>query len=275
MQRRADHFKVAKPGLRLCLYFIALGFLSLFAGCREAASSKLIIGMELTYPPFEMTDEKGNPSGAGVEMAKSLGEYLGREIVIENLPFDGLIPALKTGKINLIISSMTKTDERAKSIDFSDPYANTGLALLVAKDSPIKGIDDLRKKKGAVIAVKKGTTSHIYVTEHLPEASLLVEDKEDTCVLEVIQGKADALMYDQLSVFGHWQRHQDTTRPLLKAFQNESWAVGLRKGDEELRKQVNAFLADFRAKGGFERLGEKYLPKEKELLKQMGEPFIL
>ena len=266
----ADQSSAIRRGLHL----LALALLVFSTGCRESSSSKLIVGMELTYPPFEMTDERGIPSGAGVEMAKALAQYLGKEIDIENIPFEGLIPALKTGKIDLIVSSMTKTEEREKSIDFSDPYANTGLSLLVAKDSPIKGIEDL-KRKGVVIAVKKGTTSHIYATEHLSEASLLVEEKEDTCVLEVIQGKADALMYDQLSVFGNWERHQDTTRPLLKAFQKESWAIGLRKGDDELKGRVNAFLRDFRAKGGFERLGAKYLPKEKELLQKMGEPFIL
>src|SRR5277367_3121540 len=113
-------------------------FLFLFAFCAvmpgtradDKAGPPLIIGMELNYPPFEMTDAAGNPSGVGVEMAQALAAYLHRPIDIQNMPFEGLIPALKTGRIDLVISSMTATDERRKSIDFSDTYLNTGLAIL-------------------------------------------------------------------------------------------------------------------------------------------------
>ena len=64
------------------------------------------------------------------------------------------------------------------------------------------------------MAVKKGTTGHVYATEHLPNARLLVLDKESTCVLEVAQGKAAAFIYDQLSVLKNWEQHRETTRPL-------------------------------------------------------------
>jgi polar amino acid transport system substrate-binding protein len=89
-----------------------------------------------------MTDQKGDPAGVSVDLARDLGNHIGREVEIENIPFDGLIPALQTHKIDLIISSMTATPERAKSIAFSDAYLTTGLSLLVAKDSPIQSITD-------------------------------------------------------------------------------------------------------------------------------------
>ena len=87
--------------------------------------------MELSYPPFEMTDPQGRPTGVSVRLAEALAKHLGRELVVENIAFDGLIPALKTGKIDCIISSMTATPERSRSIAFSEPYLKTGLALLV------------------------------------------------------------------------------------------------------------------------------------------------
>ncbi|MFM7108883.1 MAG: transporter substrate-binding domain-containing protein, partial [Planctomycetaceae bacterium] len=102
-----------------------------------AADGPLRLGMELSYPPFEMTDRDGRPAGVSVRLAEALGKHLGREVVIENVAFDGLIPALKTGKIDCIISSMTATPERARSIAFSAPYLRTGLALLVAAKSPV------------------------------------------------------------------------------------------------------------------------------------------
>src|SRR5437764_2680064 len=137
----------------ICLRVSVLGFallcavLLLFPNCSRGAKSDLIIGMELNYPPFEMVDPGGQPSGISVEMARALGKYLGREIRIENMPFDGLIPALKTSKIDLIISSMTATPERAHSIDFSDPYLRTGICLLINKAAPIESIADTDKSK--------------------------------------------------------------------------------------------------------------------------------
>jgi len=234
----------------------------------------LIVGMELAYPPFEMTDPSGKPKGVSVDLATDLAKSLGRAVVIENIAFDGLIPALKTGKVDLVISSMTATAERAKSIDFSDPYIATGLCLLLKKDSAAQGITDL-DKPGVKIAVKKGTTGHLYATGHLKKAEILVLDKESAAVLEVSQGKADAFIYDQMSVYQNWQRNQATTRAILEPFQKESWAVGIRQGNDELKAQVNAFIRKYREEGGFERLGDRYLKEMKEEFKRLGSAFFL
>src|SRR5438067_10014734 len=132
-------------------------YLLLIVSLRAESAPELVVGMELSYPPFEMLDAAGKPTGVSPDMAKALGDYLHRSVRIENLPFDGLIPSLKTGKIDLIISSMTATEERARSIDFSEPYLRTGLCLLVAKHSTVNSIDDANKP-GRTIVVKQGTT---------------------------------------------------------------------------------------------------------------------
>lgn len=248
----------------------------MFAAVVPAAeeAKPLIVGMELSYPPFEMTDQKGEPTGVSVDLAKDLGQSLGRPVVIQNMAFDGLIPALKTGKVDLVISSMTVTPEREKSIDFSDPYISTGLCLLLKKDSSASSVADL-DREGVKVAVKKGTTGHLYAAGKLKKAEVLVLDKESAAVLEVSQGKADAFIYDQMSTYQNWQRNKDTTRAVLEPFQKESWAVGIRKGDDELRAQVNAFLQDYREKGGFERLGDRYLKEMKEEFERLGYSFFL
>jgi polar amino acid transport system substrate-binding protein len=239
-----------------------------------AAPQPLKVGMELAYPPFEMTDTAGRPSGVSVDLASELGKALGRPVEIRNMSFDGLIPALKTGKIDLIISSMTATAERAKSIDFSEPYLKTGLCLLINKDAAVKTIADLNKA-GKTVAVKKGTTGHIYATNNLKSAKLLVLDKEAAAVLEVVQGKADAFIYDQMSTYQNWQRNQTATRAILTPFQHESWAIGIRKGNDELKDKINVFLKEYRVKGGFETLGDKYLKEMKGEFKRLGYQFFL
>lgn len=248
--------------------------LVLFSACsRKENTNRLVVGMELAYPPFEMTDEKGQPAGVSVDLARALGKHLGKEVVIENIPFDGLIPALKTGKIDLVISSMTATPERSQSIDFSDPYLTTGLALLVGAKSEVQSIKDL-DQSGKTVAVKKGTTGHVYAAENLKAAQVRVLDKENTAVLEVAQGKSDAFIYDQMSTLQNWQKHPETTRPLLQAFKTEQWAIAVRKGNEQLRTQVNEFLKEFRAKGGFDELGDRWLKNQKQEFQKREIPFV-
>ena len=244
----------------------------LIASARANPPAELAIGMELSFPPFEMLDAAGKPAGVSPELAKALGDYLQRPVRIENLPFDGLIPALKTGKINLIISSLTKTPEREKSIDFSDPYLKMGLALLVHKDSRIQSIADV-DQPNVRVAVKKATTAHIYALTHLKNARILVFNDDASCATEVSQGKADVMIYDQISIFQHAKKYPDTTKALLQPFQVEEWAIGLRKGDDELRNQVNAFLKQFKAAGGFDALGNKYFAANKKAFEEAGIPF--
>ncbi len=263
--------------LRTCArlaFFLTLVLLAVVPRARadDAAGQPLIIGMELNYPPFEMTDASGTPCGVGVEMAQALAAYLHRPLQIENMPFEGLIPALKTGRIELIISSMTATAERAKSIDFSDPYLSTGLSILVKKGSAIQGIADV-DKPGVVVVVKTGTTAQTYTHDHFHNATVLPLEQDTACALEVVQGRADAFLYDQMSIYQFAKKNPDTTRGLLEPFQKESWAIGIAKGNDALEAQVNAFLKDFKAKHGFDRLGDKYLKADKDAFKKMGFPF--
>jgi polar amino acid transport system substrate-binding protein len=258
--------------IRSLLALLCCGFALFISPCAKAASDELVVGMELSYPPFEMTDENNQPAGIGVELAHALADALHKKLVIKNTEFTGLIPALKTGKIDLIISSMTANEERAKSIDFSDPYMHTGICLLVGAHSDVQKVEDLNKP-GRKVVVKDGTTGFLYARDHLPQAQLLPISEESACVLEVIQGKADAFIYDQMSIYQFHQRNPTTTRAMLTPFQQENWAIGIRKGNDELRKQVNAFLADFKAKHGLEQLGEKYLKADKEAFREMGYPF--
>jgi polar amino acid transport system substrate-binding protein len=261
---------------RVLSYFLCLLALPL-AGCREkpaGGADLLRVGMDLSYPPFEMQDKAGKPDGVSVRLAEAMAAALGRPLQIVPMNFSGLIPALNTGNIDLILSSMTATDERRKSLDFSNPYAFTGLALLVGRESGFQSIEDL-KKSGRTVAVKAGTTGETWASQHLPEIKRVVFEDQTACVMEVAQGRADAFIYAQLSVLKYAKENQASTRALLDPFVEEAWAVGVAKGNEELLQQVNAFLEKFRAEDGFGKLGEQYLRDEKKTLEAAGIPFIL
>lgn len=245
----------------------------MLAACTAPGPKPLVVAMELAYPPFEMTDAQGQPAGVSVDLARALAEALGRPLKIENTSYDGLVPALKTGRADLVISSMTDTPERRQSIDFSDPYLSTGLAILAGKDRGVAGIADLNSSSKTV-AVKLGTTGELFARDHLQNATVTVLKEESGCVLEVVEGKADAFLYDQMSVYQHWTRHRDTTRALLEPFRREQWAIGVRKGQDDLREQVNAFLKSYRQRGGFDELANRHLREMKSAFAELGLPFV-
>lgn len=260
--------------MRAILTILCLG-IAVLSGCGKGTTSvikPLVVGMDLSYPPFETINAEGKPSGISVDLANSLGEFLHRPVRIENIPFTGLIPSLLTGKIDLIISSMTDTPERQKTIAFSDPYLTIGLAVLAGKKSALSLGDDL-DRPGRILAVRQGTTAQEWASDHLKAAKVLVLDKESSAVLEVVQGKVDGFLYDQMSVWKHQREHPAETVALLRPVQKESWAIGIRTGDTELQSQVNAFLRSFRAAGGFDRLGDLYLKEQKEAFAEAGIPF--
>ena len=240
------------------------------AGGDSQEQDVLTVAMELAYPPFETKDEQGNPSGVSVDFMKDFGEYIGKEIRIENISFDGLIPSLQTGKADMVMSSMTITEERKETVDFSDPYANALLAVLTNKDSQITSVDDLNQE-GKKVAVKTGSTGYLYAQEHLKNAEIIALQDESACVMEVSQGKADGFIYDQLTIYRNWQNNLDTTNAVFIPFQDvEPWGIAVKKGNTELLDQLNEFIETYREDGGFEELTEKYLSEEKEAFEELG-----
>lgn len=248
-----------------------LVLLCCFLGSYAEESKKLVVGMELSYPPFETIDKQGNPSGISVEMAYLLGDFLNRPVVIENIPFIGLIPSLKNGRIDLIISSLTVTEQRKQAIDFSLPYLEAGLSLLVNIDSTLTSIEEADKPDRTIV-VKQGTTGEVYAQKKLKHAKLLVLDTESACVMEVVQNKADAFIYDQFSIYSQWQRNKKTTKALLKPFYREYWAIGIQKGDDQLKDKVNAFIKDFIKNKTINKLAENYMSEQLKEFEQLGIP---
>ncbi|MFO1440537.1 MAG: transporter substrate-binding domain-containing protein [Verrucomicrobiaceae bacterium] len=250
-------------------YLLAL--LLLLTACSKR--DVIVIGMDATYPPFEFVDEKGLISGVSVEIGREIGKTAGKEVEFRNINFDGLITALRTGSIDFVISSMTANDERRKSIDFSEPYVKTGLAILAGKDASVQSVTDLQAP-GRKVVVRLGTTGESWARQNLPKAEIKVLDLDTSCVMEVVNGNVDAWIYDQLSIMNYQAKHPEKTRALLAPLREESWAVGLRQGDEAKKSIVNETLARMRNDGSFARLADQFMAKERDMMKQQGLPFV-
>ncbi len=251
---------------------IALISALMISSCSGKEEKMLVVAMELQFPPFEMAEADGTPTGISVDTAYALGEYLGRPVKIENTSWTGLIPAVQSGKADLIISSMSITEERAKVVDFSIPYAASGLTLLINKDSKVAGYKDLFSE-GVTVAVKSGTIGAIWAQDYLPSDSIHIFDEVAACALEVSQGKADAFIYDGLTTFSLHKKFPDSTRVNLENLPGTSgdWGMAMKKGSH-LKKDVDAFITQFRNKGGFEELERKYLTEMKQVFDEEGLP---
>lgn len=239
-------------------------------GAAPAEGSTLKVAMELAYPPFETKDDAGNPEGLAVDFIRDFGEAYGYDVQIENTAWDGLIPSLQSGKADLVISSMTITDERKQSVDFSDAYAMAQLAILANANSGIASIDDLNQP-GKKVAVKTGSTGDVYATKNLTNAEIVRLADESACVTEVVQGKADGFLYDQLTIYRNHQANPDTTEAVFIPFQDaEEWGIAVKKGNTKLLDQLNEFIAQSKTDGEFDRLTEKYLAEEKKAFDEYG-----
>ncbi|MCL2826001.1 MAG: transporter substrate-binding domain-containing protein [Eggerthellaceae bacterium] len=257
---------------------LAIAGLCLLSACTSPSSQgsgndgkkTLVVAMELAYPPFETKDADGNPSGLSVDFITDFANAYGYDVDIEDTAWDGLIPSLQTGKADCVISSMTITDERAQQVDFSDPYAVAQLALLTNTAAGITSIDDLNQA-GRSVAVKTGSTGDVYATKNLPNAEIIRLADESACVTEVVQGKADAFIYDQLTIYRNQQSNPNTTTAVYIPFQDpEHWGVAVAKGNTELLSQLNEFIATSKTNGEFDKLTNKYLANEKATFDTLG-----
>ena len=214
-----------------------------------------VVGTEPEVPPFESLDAGGNLGGFDIDLARAIAEDLGVEVRFETMAFDSLPSALGVGKIDVILSGMTATPERAKSRAFTDTYFRTQLCLLVHSDSAIGKPQDADGKR---IVVKLGTTGDMQAPTLFPRARITRLDTEGACALEVIHGRADAFLYDRHSIVRHHRAHPETTRALLDPLSDEPYAMAVRHGDQVFVDRLNDFLRRIRANGAYAALYEKH-----------------
>ncbi|GIW73384.1 MAG: hypothetical protein KatS3mg102_2926 [Planctomycetota bacterium] len=219
---------------------------------------KLIVGMEVEFWPFEYDDGHGNPTGFDVDLARELARELGVELELRDLEWTGLIPSLLEGKIDLIISGMTATLERARTIAFSEPYYHTALCLLVQRQSPIQSAAELDRPE-VTLALKTGTTGHFLAEREFPRARKRFFKDEAACALEVAQGRAQAFVYDLVSIVRHAREYPESTRAILEPLGFEPYAIAFRQGEPDLGRYLDTFVRRLRADGRLKALERKYL----------------
>jgi len=219
------------------------------------------IAVGLTTPPFGLTDKNGKPSGFDVDVANQLADYLGVKANIFEVSADGRIPALQSGKADLVSFTLTVTPERQQQIDFSDGVIHAYQGVAVKKSS---GITSNKQIADKTIAVQKGALGATVAAAAYPNATLQQYDSEVNTILAARQGQADAVV-DGIAQLTY-NIKDDSSMKLLPGLvagdSVQSYALGIQKGDDSLTKKVNAFLKQFHAKGEGTKLYKKWFGAE-------------
>lgn len=225
------------------------------------ANKKLVLGTSPDYPPFEfLVSEggKGNVVGADIELAKKLAEKMGVELEIKTIDFDALIPALQSGKVDVVITGMSPTEERKKNIDFSDIYFQGKNGVIVKKGDAgkYKTEDDLKKAK---LGVQKGSTQETYIKDALKVTGYKGLTAVPDLVMDLKNGNVDAIVLND-KVAGINATKYDGVEivkdiKMTSAGEEEAMAIAVKKGDnKDLIELMNKVIKDLNASGEYDKI---------------------
>jgi len=222
---------------------------------------ELRVGFESGYVPFEMTNKKGEFIGFDMDFGRRLAKSMGVKFVPINTAWDGIIPALMTGKFDIIMGGMTITQERNLKVNFAEPYIVVGQTILLNKKLKDRVISykDLNNPK-YIVTSRMGTTGEQAIKNYIPKATYKGFESEAEAGLEVINGKADALVYDlPFCGFLYGSQGKGKTVFLSEPFTYEPLAWAINKGDPDFLNYLNNFLRQSRGDGFYDRMYKKWI----------------
>ncbi len=220
----------------------------------------LRVGMEPGYMPFELTNQKGEIIGFDVDMAKRMAKAMDVKLELVSTAWDGIIPALLTNKFDILMSGMTLTQQRNMSINFATPYILIGQSILLNKkfEGEVDSYRDLNNAKYTV-ASKLGTTGEQATKRMIPNAKYISYETEQEGVMEVVNGKIDAFIYDMpFNAIAYSQKGAGKIVHLDTPFTKEPLAWAIRKGDVDFLNWLNNFMEQIKYDGVYAKIFKKW-----------------
>lgn len=237
----------------LSLFFLMSGAVS--AGTLDEISKRgeIRIAVQTQGAPFSFVDKNGKRTGSSIELCELIAEEMGVKIKFLNYDWDGLIPALLSGKADMLAADMTPTLKRAMKISFVDPYMYTGSVVFVKQDSPIKSMEDVRKA-GTKLAVLLGSTGETDAKNAFPEAQLKTYKGGGPILLNaVIAGHTDAGVNDGSAVRGQAASFPPNSVRILDGQLSKSpLSFAVRYDSPDLRDWLNLFFLHINLDGRLE-----------------------
>lgn len=227
------------------------------AGCGVNKEDILYVGTDAEFPPFEYMDQD-KIVGFDIDLIHEIAKLVKKDIKIMNISFDGLIPALQSKKVDLIISGMTITEDRKKSVAFTQPYYTSKEQMIILKKTTtdINNLEDLQNKKVGVIL---GFTGDILISE-MENVNIERFNNASSAILALKAQKLDALVIDFETAHNYVSVHTDLKLVATSSTQ-EDYAIALRLQDQELLEKINEAITTLKDNGTIDVLYKKYLTK--------------
>jgi arginine/ornithine transport system substrate-binding protein len=254
------------PSIKSLLIF-ALAALAFVVGnafaTAHAQAKKIRIGVEGSYPPFSEIDKSGNLKGFDIDIANAICVQIKADCQLVQQSFDGLIPSLQTRKIDAIIASMSITEERLKTVNFSDKYYHTPARFIVKKG--VKLDVSASSLKGKRIGVQRSTIHDRYASDKFKESQIVRYTKQDEVFLDLAAGRLDAAFGDSVSgAVGFLKTPQgkdyEFVGPLFDEpkYFGRGAGIAVRKSDNALRDDFSNAISAIRANGTYKKIADKY-----------------
>jgi len=238
--------------------------LTLGATAVTAQAADLKVAIDPTYEPFTYKTADGKPTGFDVDIAEALCAQIKRKCVFVEQVWDSMIPGLQARKYDVIISSMSITEERKRVVDFTDKYYSTPSSIVVKAGTAYSGPASLKGKK---IGVLKGSTQEKYAMGELKPAGVEVipYEAQDQVYLDIKAGRLDGTVADKVEVNGGFLRKDEGkgyafVGPELREqkYFGDGIGVALRKGQTDLKNQLNGAIKAIRTNGTYDKIAKKY-----------------
>ncbi|MGB3389322.1 MAG: ABC transporter substrate-binding protein [Pseudaminobacter sp.] len=241
----------------LAAAILALGLGTAFA----QDATKLKIGTEGAYPPFNNLTADGKLVGFDVDVAEALCAQMKVECELVTQDWDGIIPALQAGKFDAIVASMTITDERKKQVDFTNKYYVTPLALVASKDSDLTSTEPAAVA-GKTVGAQASTTQAIYADDFYAKAGADVKQypTQDEAMADLTNGRIDAVVADKFVLVDWMKTNGEECCKMIGDISGTDSETGIavRKGDDKLRENLNAAIDAIVADGTYGKIVAKY-----------------
>lgn len=253
-----------KKFVKIISFVLVVAMLGCFAACGKAEEDKkLVMATNATFPPYEYK-EGDNFVGIDVEIAQAIADKLGMELEIKDVEFGSIIGGVQSGKFDIGMAGMTVTDERKESVNFSTTYAKGIQVVIVAEDSAIKSIDDLKGDGSMKIGVQQDTTGDIYASDTVEKGGYgednVIRYKTGADAVQALKtNKVQAVIIDNEPAKSFVEAN-DGLKILDGEWVEEEYAIAIAKENEELLEQINNALAELEEEGKIDEIISKYIP---------------